>query len=105
MIQKIILKLNPLIHLNDNIIMNVRLLDACMKNGVERVVYYGSTTGYPDTSEEMEFSLANSDARDYVKGAVDKFGKNNVGLDRAGNALLNRVNEYEKEFSKFKNAQ
>ncbi len=44
---------NPLGLVNDNIIMNVRLLDACMKNGVERVVYYGSTTGYPDTSEEM----------------------------------------------------
>jgi len=58
-----------------------------------------------DTSEEMEFSLANSDARDYIKGAVNKFGENNVGLDRAGNTLLNRVNEYEKEFSKFKNAQ
>lgn len=44
---------NPLGLVNDNIIMNVRLLDACMKNGVQRVVYYGSTTGYPDTSEEM----------------------------------------------------
>ena len=41
----------------------------------------------------------------FVIIAVDKFGENNVGLDRAGNTLLNRVNEYEKEFSKFKNAQ
>ena len=52
----------------------------------------------------MEFSLANSDARDHISNAINKFGKKNVGLSRAGNTLINRVNEYEKEFSKFKNA-
>mgnify|MGYP001459005685 FL=1 len=59
---------------------------------------------HADDSEEMEFSLANSDARDHISNAINKFGKKNVGLSRAGNTLINRVNEYEKEFSKFKNA-
>lgn len=44
---------NPLGLVNDNIIMNVNLLDACYKNNVEKVIYFGSTTGYPDTSDTM----------------------------------------------------
>lgn len=44
---------NPLGLVNDNIIMNVHLLDACRKNKVKKVVYFGSTTGYPDTKEIM----------------------------------------------------
>jgi len=44
---------NPLGLVNDNIIMNVRMLDACYQNGVKKVIYYGSTTGYPDTAETM----------------------------------------------------
>ena len=44
---------NPLGLVNDNIIMNVHLLDACRQNGVKKVIYFGSTTGYPDTEEVM----------------------------------------------------
>ena len=44
---------NPLGLVNDNIIMNVNLLDACREHGVKKVVYFGSTTGYPDTEEVM----------------------------------------------------
>lgn len=44
---------NPLGLVNDNVIMNVNLLDSCYKNGVKKVVYFGSTTGYPDTEEVM----------------------------------------------------
>lgn len=40
---------NPLALINANTIMNVNLLDAAARNGVKKVVYYGSTTGYPDT--------------------------------------------------------
>ena len=39
---------NPLGLVNDNIIMNVNMLDACRENGVQKVIYFGSTTGYPD---------------------------------------------------------
>ncbi len=44
---------NPLGLVNDNIIMNVNLLDGAYKNGVKKVIYFGSTTGYPDTEEIM----------------------------------------------------
>ena len=44
---------NPLGLVNDNIIMNVNLLDGAHKRGVEKVIYFGSTTGYPDTEEIM----------------------------------------------------
>ena len=44
---------NPLGLVNDNIVMNVHLLDSCKINGVEKVIYFGSTTGYPDTDESM----------------------------------------------------
>ena len=44
---------NPLGLVNDNIVMNVNLLDACYKNGVKKVIYFGSTTGYPDDAVTM----------------------------------------------------
>jgi GDP-L-fucose synthase len=44
---------NPLGLVNDNVIMNVNLLDGSYKNGVEKVIYFGSTTGYPDTEAIM----------------------------------------------------
>tara|TARA_R100001129_G_scaffold186662_2_gene179916 strand:+ start:1230 stop:2201 length:972 start_codon:yes stop_codon:yes gene_type:complete len=44
---------NPLGLVNDNIIMNVNLLDCAYKNNVQKIVYFGSTTGYPDTAEVM----------------------------------------------------
>ena len=45
---------NPLDLVNDNIVMNVLILDACHKNGVKNIVYFGSTTGYPDSEEVMK---------------------------------------------------
>jgi GDP-L-fucose synthase len=44
---------NPLGLVNDNVIMNVRLLEACHKNVVRHIVYFGSTTGYPDSDAPM----------------------------------------------------
>lgn len=44
---------NPLALVNDNVIMNVNLLDACFKNKVQKVIYFGSTTGYPDSDKTM----------------------------------------------------
>ena len=62
---------NPLGLVNDNIVMNVNLLDACYKNGVKKVIYFGSTTGYPDDAvtmyEDNMFRLSN------VYGPYDKF--------------------------------
>ena len=58
---------------------------------------------HADDSEEMEFSMMKSDARDHIRSAVDKFGKSNVGLARDGITLMDRVNKYEKEFTKYKN--
>lgn len=56
---------NPLGLVNDNIIMNVNLLDAAYKNGAKKVIYFGSTTGYPDTSETMcEEDMFNGDPFD-----------------------------------------
>ena len=44
---------NPLGLVNDNVVMNVRMLDGCYRNKVKKVIYFGSTTGYPDTEEVM----------------------------------------------------
>lgn len=44
---------NPFDLVNSNTIMNVLLLEAAAKNGVKKVVYYASTTGYPDTENEV----------------------------------------------------
>lgn len=42
------IKNNPLQLMNPNIRMNLNLLEAAMNNGVERVLYLGSTTAYPE---------------------------------------------------------
>ena len=44
---------NPFDLVNSNTIMNVRLLEAAVKNKVKKIVFYASTTGYPDTENEV----------------------------------------------------
>jgi GDP-L-fucose synthase len=38
----------------DNTVMNVNLLDACYRNGVKKVVWLASTTGYPEGDHAMK---------------------------------------------------
>lgn len=39
---------NPLAHVTPNIILNALMLEACYHAGVQKVLWLGSTTGYPD---------------------------------------------------------
>ena len=45
---------NPLALINSNTIMNVNLFSACHEHRVSKIVYYGSTTGYPDLEKNLE---------------------------------------------------
>jgi len=45
---------NPYDLVNANTIMNIRLLESAAKNNVEKIIYYASTTGYPDTEKKVE---------------------------------------------------
>lgn len=42
---------SPLAHATPNIVMNAQLLEAAWRAGVDRFVWIGSSTGYPDTGE------------------------------------------------------
>jgi GDP-L-fucose synthase len=43
----------PMVHVTPNVVMNARLLEAAYDAGVEKFLYLGSTTGYPDTDRPV----------------------------------------------------
>ena len=44
---------NPMALINSNTIMNVLLFESAVNNGVTKIVYFGSTTGYPESEKDM----------------------------------------------------
>lgn len=44
---------NPLALVNSNIIMNVNLMEACYANNVKNFIWLASTTGYPESNDEV----------------------------------------------------
>lgn len=43
------IRADPMTHVTPNVVMNAQMLEAAHAAGVERFVWLGSTTGYPDT--------------------------------------------------------
>jgi GDP-L-fucose synthase len=44
---------NPTCLIRDNIVMNINMLESCLKNNVKKFVWLASTTGYPNTTEKV----------------------------------------------------
>ena len=56
-----IMSLNPLIHLNDNILMNTIALEESYKNKVKKFIFISSNTVYPLTDKSVSENDANYD--------------------------------------------
>ena len=44
---------SPLSLIRDNLLMNLNILEACQKNGVKKIIWLASTTGYPEGDHPM----------------------------------------------------
>jgi len=45
---------SPMVHVTPNVVMNTWMLDAAYHAGVEKFVFFSSTTGYPDTDQPVK---------------------------------------------------
>lgn len=43
----------PMIHVTPNVLINAQFLESCYNEGVRKVMWLSSTTGYPDSTENM----------------------------------------------------
>lgn len=66
----------PMIHVTPNVVINSYFFEACYQQGVKKVLWLSSTTGYPDSSKEViEEEMFNDDPYDkyYYVGWMKRF--------------------------------
>ncbi len=48
-----VIRNSPFVHLSDNLVMNTRILEACDRVGVKKILFISSSTVYPNSPETM----------------------------------------------------